>query len=152
MLRFLPAVVELALLVYCLVDCIQTERSRVRTLPKLGWILLIIILPIIGGVGWLLAGRPRRDGTGDHGAFGSAIRGLGGGPDSSAPRRPLAPEDDPNFMRRLDHGNPEKERLLEEWEAERARREAQEPVAPKDAEDAPGETPGSQERPTDAPG
>jgi len=55
-------------------------------------------------------------------------------------------------MRRLDHGNPEKERLLEEWEAERARREAQEPVAPKDAEDAPGETPGSQERPTDAPG
>jgi hypothetical protein len=50
LLRFLPAVVELALLVYCLVDCIQTERSRVRTLPKLGWILLIIILPIIGGV------------------------------------------------------------------------------------------------------
>ena len=55
-------------------------------------------------------------------------------------------------MRGLDHGNPEKERLLEEWEAERARREAQEPEAPKDAEDVPGEAPGSQERPTDAPG
>jgi len=153
LLRFLPAVIELALLVYCLADCIQTERSRVRTLPKLGWILLIVLVPIIGGIGWLVAGRPARDGVGDSGSFGPAIRRLGGGLSGASPRRPLAPEDDPAFMRRLDHGNPEKERLLEQWEAEQARREEQ-PLdrPPSDVQDAPGDTPETQERPTDAPG
>ena len=153
MLRFLPAIIELALLVYCLADCIQTDRSRVRSLPKFGWILLIIIVPIIGGIGWLIAGRPAKDGPADTAGFGTAIRGLGGGTGGSLPRRPLAPEDDPTFMRGLDHGNPEKERLLEQWEAERARHEGPPPDSPSnDVQDTPGDTPKTQERPTDAPG
>ena len=49
--------VEIAMLVYCLVDCIQAEEGRIRNLPKIAWILLIIILPLAGGVAWLAVGR-----------------------------------------------------------------------------------------------
>ena len=62
MLRFLPVVVELVLLVYCLVDCIQTDRSDVRNLGKGWWVLLILFFPVVGGIAWLVAGRPRRGG------------------------------------------------------------------------------------------
>ncbi|QCB94404.1 PLD nuclease N-terminal domain-containing protein [Cellulomonas shaoxiangyii] len=59
MLRLLPFVVELALLVFCLIDCIQSDGDRVRNLSKGWWIALIVFLPIAGGVAWLVAGRPQ---------------------------------------------------------------------------------------------
>lgn len=59
-IRLLPAVLEIGLLVYCLVDCLQTDAMLVRNLPKLGWVVLIIVLPLIGGIAWLVAGRPER--------------------------------------------------------------------------------------------
>jgi len=121
-LRFLPAFIELALLIYCLVDCIQTDESRVRNLPKVGWILLIIILPIVGGVAWLVAGRPKGPVPGGS-AFGPAA-GRSGSARSGRPA-PVAPEDDPAFMRGLEHPDPEKERLLAQWEADLKRREEQ---------------------------
>ncbi|MEZ0490801.1 PLD nuclease N-terminal domain-containing protein [Kineococcus sp. TBRC 1896] len=60
MIRYLPVVLELVLLVFCLLDCVQTPADRVRNLPKLAWILLIVVLPVVGGVAWLVAGRPAR--------------------------------------------------------------------------------------------
>ncbi len=50
--------VELALLVYCVLDVIRTPEAQVRNLPKLLWLLLVVILPLAGGVAWLFAGRP----------------------------------------------------------------------------------------------
>jgi hypothetical protein len=83
----LPVLLELGLLVYCLVECIQTPSDRVRNLPKLGWIALIVVLPLIGSVGWLLAGRPVRP----------------GGPGSWPGRgRVVGPDDDPDFLAGLD--------------------------------------------------
>lgn len=60
MIRVLPALLELALLVFCLVDCVQSDRDRVRGLPKAVWIVLILLVPVVGPLVWLLAGRPRR--------------------------------------------------------------------------------------------
>ncbi len=59
MLRFLPVLIQLGLMIFCLIDCIQTDSERVRNLPKIGWILLILFFPIVGGVAWLVAGRPK---------------------------------------------------------------------------------------------
>lgn len=59
MLRWLPFLAELALLVFCLVDCAQSPNADVRNLPKWAWILLIIIFPLIGSIAWLIAGRPQ---------------------------------------------------------------------------------------------
>ena len=53
--RFLPFVFELALLVFCVIDIIQTPEFATRNLPKWGWLILVIILPLIGGRG--VAGR-----------------------------------------------------------------------------------------------
>ena len=56
MIRYLPYLIEIALLVYCLIDCIQTDVPR--NLSKTTWVFVIILLPIVGGIAWLVAGRP----------------------------------------------------------------------------------------------
>lgn len=50
-----------AVWIVCLIDVITTDDYRVRNMPKPAWILLVAILPLAGGVAWLLAGRPARD-------------------------------------------------------------------------------------------
>ncbi|WP_205843974.1 PLDc N-terminal domain-containing protein [Nakamurella deserti] len=49
----------LALWVYCIVEILQTPDSACRHLPRIGWLVLVVLLPLIGSVGWLLAGRPQ---------------------------------------------------------------------------------------------
>ena len=88
MARFLIGGVALVVTLYALIDCIQTPRAYARTLPKLLWLVLVVIVPFVGAVGWLVAGRPERT---------SLV--------SSAPGRrgsaPPAPDDDPAFLRKL---------------------------------------------------
>ncbi|WP_030526689.1 PLD nuclease N-terminal domain-containing protein [Phycicoccus jejuensis] len=93
MLRFLPVVLSLALTIWTLVDCIQTDDGSVRNLPKIAWMLLILLFPVVGPVAWLVAGRP-------------AGPLLGGGrPGRGTPgptRRPArGPDDDPDFLKGL---------------------------------------------------
>ncbi|HYN28273.1 MAG TPA: PLDc N-terminal domain-containing protein [Dermatophilaceae bacterium] len=87
MLRALPVVVALALTIYCFLDCVQTDGARVQALPKNAWLLVIVLLPLLGALGWLLAGRPR--GT------------PRGGPTRRGPAPPRGPDDDPDFLRGL---------------------------------------------------
>ncbi|HET7821424.1 MAG TPA: PLD nuclease N-terminal domain-containing protein [Ornithinibacter sp.] len=60
-IRYFPVLLELALTVYCLIDAIQTDELVIRNLPKMAWIFIILLFPIVGGVAWLVAGRPTRD-------------------------------------------------------------------------------------------
>jgi Phospholipase_D-nuclease N-terminal len=87
-IRALPWLLSLVLMIWCLIDCIQTPARDVRYLPKVGWIVVILLFSIIGSVAWLLAGRPRRASS--------------GGASSRPSPRPQAPDDDPDFLRRLD--------------------------------------------------
>ena len=48
MLRVLPWLLAVALTVYAAVDCIQTDEDRVRNLPKLVWVLLILLFWVVG--------------------------------------------------------------------------------------------------------
>ena len=89
--RALPFLLIFAFLIYCLVDCFQTPEERVRNLPKVVWILLILLIPLVGGVVWLIAGRTRGSG---------GTRGPRPGP--SGGRGPRgAPDDDDDFLRGL---------------------------------------------------
>ena len=92
MARFwvIAAVIAAAFMIYSLVDCAMTERSRVRG-PRKGLWFVIILLPIIGGVLWFLIGRGR----------GSARPAA----------RAVAPDDDPAFLRRLAHDADQEERI-----------------------------------------
>ncbi|PRY59339.1 phospholipase D-like protein [Knoellia remsis] len=83
MLRYLPVLLGLALTIYCVVDCVQSDEHRVRGLPKLVWVFVILLFPFAGAIAWLIAGRPK--------------------PVPPAPRRPMprGPDDDPDFLRGL---------------------------------------------------
>ena len=43
--------------VFCIIDVITTPEERIRNLPKLLWLLIVILLVDIGSIAWLIAGR-----------------------------------------------------------------------------------------------
>ena len=115
MLRALPVLLELGLTIFCLIDCIQSPEGAIRNLPRWAWIVLILLFPLAGGIAWLVAGRPARPVPG--------AEPLDGFPEAPrAPRRPIAPDDDEDFLRTLGRTTAQ-ERSLDRWEADRARRE-----------------------------
>jgi hypothetical protein len=85
MIKVAGGLVGIAFYIYSIIDVLRSEKSRTRTLPKYVWLLIVIVLPIIGGVIWLLLGRPWPAG------------GLPG-----RKSEPSAPDDDPKFLRKLD--------------------------------------------------
>jgi hypothetical protein len=119
-LRFLPFALELVLLVYCLIDCIQTDQSEVRNLGKGWWIVLIILFPLVGGIAWLVAGRPQRGGQ--RRSVPWPTTQTSGFPEYERPR-PVAPDDDPEFLAQMRRSDAEQERLLKQWEDDLRRRE-----------------------------
>lgn len=71
-------VVAVAFTIYTLVDVLLTERRRVRAFPKALWAVLVVLVPVIGGLLWLIVGKARR------------------GPGRTS--RSIAPDDDPTFL------------------------------------------------------
>ena len=85
--------VVLMLTVYTLVDCALADRSRIRGLPRWVWIFVLVLVPVIGPLLWLLVGRGR---DGRAGARTS---------------RSIAPDDDPEFLQRLNRESQQQERI-----------------------------------------
>jgi hypothetical protein len=97
MLRVLLYALPLILAIYALVDLVQTDDDDVQGLPKLAWVALIVLIWIIGPIAWLVAGKRGRR----LALPGRAARSAG-----PPPGRPLAPDDDPDFLRGLGHPAP----------------------------------------------
>ena len=102
-LLFALSVVGFVVWVYTLVDTIRTDESRVRGLPKLAWVFVVILLPLVGSVLWFLIGKDR--------------------PGRAAPRpatQQRAPDDDPAFLGRIGMEQDREQRIrkLEERLAE----------------------------------
>ncbi|HEU4946616.1 MAG TPA: PLDc N-terminal domain-containing protein [Kribbella sp.] len=99
MARFLPFLISLVLSVYALFSCIQTRDEDVPHLPKLVWIILIVLVPFVGPITWLLmlrtqGRRPQR-------------ATVAGRPVRRPTARPVAPDDDPDFLASLErHRDP----------------------------------------------
>lgn len=60
-IQLLVAVLGFALWVFCIVDLVITRDDRVRHLPKLAWLLIVLFFPFVGSLAWLLVGRPGRE-------------------------------------------------------------------------------------------
>ena len=98
---------------WALLDCIATDAALCRNLPKVLWIIIVVILADIGAFAWLLLGRPER----------SSWRP--GSTDYSEPRRPIALEDSPRYSSTpivTDRRSAELDEQLARWEREQRER------------------------------
>lgn len=115
-MRYLPVILGVVLIIYGLIDCIRSEPSDVRSIPKPAWILVILILPLIGVILWFLFGRPQY-----------APAASQGSARSGRAQQYLAPDDDPTFLRNLEVNRAHKaeaerlRKLKEELDARDAR-------------------------------
>jgi len=108
------ALVATAFWVYTIVDCAVQPPTRHRGVSKPLWIVIVLLLPVIGGVLWLLVGRARR----------------------SRVQATRAPDDDPEFLGRIGSISDQDERIRR-LEEELALLDAEEALsAPTDDDDA----------------
>lgn len=119
---------DVAILALALFDCLTTDESDVRNLPKIAWVLLIILFApfAIGSIMWFVAGRPHRvDPRATHPAGRGLVRPTGTPSATDVPRQ-LAPDDDPEFLANLSKQTmrADQERL-QRWEADLRKREEQ---------------------------
>lgn len=85
MLRVAGVLFAVALYIYFIIDVLRTPRGDTRSLPKYVWLLLVVVLPLLGGLFWLALGRVwPSPGT----RFGRN-------------RGPIAPDDDPKFLKQI---------------------------------------------------
>ncbi|MET7403200.1 PLD nuclease N-terminal domain-containing protein [Dactylosporangium sp. NPDC005572] len=112
--------VNLALLVIALIDCLSTDEDEIRNLPKIAWVFIILLFSPVGAIVWFVAGRPQRAVA----RAGGEWRAGGGFPEATRPStRSMAPDDDPEFLRGLAKGRREDEEMFSKWEADLRRRE-----------------------------
>ena len=52
-MRALVFLAGLALTIYAVIDCLQTADERVKYLPKVAWVVLIVIVPWVGPIAWI---------------------------------------------------------------------------------------------------
>jgi hypothetical protein len=105
----LTTVLLFGLLLYCVLDIVLSDAAAIRNLPKLVWLVLVLLVPLIGALVWFIAGRPLSAGLAPGSTAPSAAQAMHrhparGRPRPRPPQRPVArgPDDDPEFLRRLD--------------------------------------------------
>jgi len=105
--------------VLALISCLSAEDGKVRGLPRILWVLVILLFPLLGSVAYYLAGRPVK-----ASAAPGTWRPGSGFPEATRPKRVLAPDDDPEFLRKIDNkGKREEDDLLRRWEEDLKKRE-----------------------------
>lgn len=107
----LVGLVLVSLWICCLFDIGAAEERRVRYMPKSVWFVFVLFLPPLGPVAWLVLGRPREPGW------------TPGTTDYRAPRRPIGPEDRPDWASGFPASDADRARQLRAWEADLKRRE-----------------------------
>ena len=118
------SLILLAVWIFCIIDVITTDQSQMRNLPKMAWLLIVLLLPDIGSILWLVAGREWQTTGQPRGA-----RGAGAAfPEYDRPGRavPANPDDDEQFLRNVRERAEQQRRRYEaqrraELEAEQAR-------------------------------
>ena len=109
--------------VYTVLEVITTDESRIRNLPKLTWVFIVILLFDIGALAWWVAGRPQ------GAARSLPYKGNNGiPPEYDRPGRATAynPDDDEAFLAQL-RARAEEQRKKAAEQARRLRQQEDEP-------------------------
>jgi phospholipase D-like protein len=103
--------VALGVWLFCLFEVLSTNEGDTRHMPKFAWFLIVLLGFDLGAIAWLVFGRRRGFVTADVTTWPPDF--LTSSDDSSddpqqpssdgpAEAAPLGPDDDPEFLRRLD--------------------------------------------------
>ena len=118
---FLFSILVIALMIGALIDIITRDNSLVKHLPKMVWIIIVILLPLVGSLLWFAIGR-------EYGESGIPIPRMRRaerptGPTRQADVRPAPPRD----TRTTEQQIADLDREIEEWrlreEIEKRRRD-----------------------------
>jgi len=74
--------------VFTLVTVVQSGRDEVRHLPRWLWFVVVLVVPVVGLIAWWIFGHPTSHRDGGDGTVGKPVR-------------PVAPDDDADFLRSL---------------------------------------------------
>lgn len=117
---FLFSLLIIALMIGALVDIIRRDDAQVRFLPKMAWIIIVILLPLIGGLLWFAIGR-------EYSEAGLRIPRMRPAARPAA-RRPEPRQAPPVDARSTEQQIADLDREIEEWrlrqEIEKRRRES----------------------------
>jgi hypothetical protein len=109
---------QLVLAVCALISCLSAEEGEIRALPRIAWVLIILFFPLVGSIAWFVAGREpgaRRTRT---------AWPMGNGFSEEQRPRPVAPDDDPEFLSSLaERKRADDRERLRRWEEDLRRRE-----------------------------
>lgn len=110
--EMLFSLVIFALWVFCVVDVINTDEGSMRNLPKVAWLLIVLLFPFVGSVAWLAAGRPTHSGP-RQSRFERSVPQF---PEYDRPGRAAAsdPQADDDFLRGVRERAEEQRRLYRE--------------------------------------
>jgi hypothetical protein len=110
----------LVLTMVALISCLSADEEQLRGLPRPVWVTAIIFVPFLGAISYFSSGRPQPD-DGVH-APPSAGQRLWRTATTALNRpttRPVAPDDDPDFLATIDGGNSAADdEMLRRWEEE----------------------------------
>ncbi|MEP6599248.1 MAG: PLD nuclease N-terminal domain-containing protein [Actinomycetota bacterium] len=100
LIRFggLLTLIAVGVWLWAVFDSITAPADRIRALPKAIWVIIVLLFSTLGAIAWFAFGRPRATARTPGGGVGRMLGGSSAGP---PPRRSVAPDDDPDFLRRL---------------------------------------------------
>ena len=104
MLRALVYVVPIALAIFALIDLARSLPEERAGLRRALWVAIIVLLPVLGPIVWIAVSRTSRGGSGPARPRPTPPKAPGRGPLRPPTRRPgpVAPDDDPDFLWRLE--------------------------------------------------
>ncbi|MEU8387188.1 PLD nuclease N-terminal domain-containing protein [Micromonospora sp. NPDC048842] len=107
--------VQIVLAVCALISCLSAEEGKIRALPRIAWVLIILFFPLVGSIAWFIVGREPSPGAGKGWPVGGGERQR---------PRPVAPDDDPEFLRSVEErAQQQDQELFQRWEEDLRRRE-----------------------------
>lgn len=98
MLRALVYVVPVALAIYALIDLSRSTSAERGRLHPAAWVAVVVLLPVLGPIAWILISRSNRPNP------------PPGRPEGRRRPGPPAPDDDPEFLWRIEQEQRRRER------------------------------------------
>lgn len=59
----------IVLLVFALIDILTKTDDQIRGLPKIAWVILVILVPVVGSIVWFAIGHDWSPGPRNHGRY-----------------------------------------------------------------------------------